>query len=161
VQLTSFYRPRRRQIDGHAADPSPTDRLVTLTGAGWGRPKTRACHPGSRAKMTNDFSDGVWYVDLAPIADPDPRARRDGERRPRPCLISPVHSPTEDARCGSWPRRRMLVVLDNCEHLLDAIAELTTALVERVSRVDTPGNQPRADRGGGRGDLAGAVPVRG
>ena len=122
VQLTSFIG-RGAQIDG-VRQTLATDRLVTLTGAG-GVGKTRLAIQVA-SQTTNDFSDGAWYVDLAPIADPDlvPVAMAGALGLPD----QPGHSPTETL-VRFMPRRRMLVVLDNCEHLLDAIAELTTALL--------------------------------
>jgi class 3 adenylate cyclase len=70
VQLTSFVGRDKelRQVRELLAD----NRLVTLTGAG-GVGKTRlAVHIA--AQLTNEFGDGVWYVDLAPITDHDGHA---------------------------------------------------------------------------------------
>jgi predicted ATPase/class 3 adenylate cyclase/DNA-binding CsgD family transcriptional regulator len=99
-------------------------RLVTLTGAG-GVGKTRlAAHIAS--ELAGGFADGVWCVDLAPITDPDvvpvtvARALGLGDQPGRS---------TMDTLNRFVADRQMLVVLDNCEHLLDASAELVVALL--------------------------------
>jgi len=77
--------------------------------------------------MTNAFGDGQWYVDLAPITDsalvPVTAARALG------LPDQPGRSATETV-LRFIGDRHMLMVLDNCEHLLDATATLTTALLD-------------------------------
>jgi predicted ATPase/DNA-binding CsgD family transcriptional regulator len=100
------------------------NRLVTLTGAG-GAGKTRLAIQVAAA-IADEFSDGVWYVDLAPITDPQlvpvTVARALG-------LPDQPGRSTMDTLTRFIGDRQMLVVLDNCEHLLDASAELVVALV--------------------------------
>jgi predicted ATPase/class 3 adenylate cyclase/DNA-binding NarL/FixJ family response regulator len=122
VQLTSFIG-RGTEIDG-VRRTLAADRLVTLTGAG-GVGKTRLAIQVA-GEMAGDFDAGVWYVDLAPIADPDlvPVAMAGALGVPE----QPGHSTTETL-IRLVAGRRMLVVLDNCEHLLDAVAALTTAVL--------------------------------
>ena len=100
------------------------NRLVTLTGAG-GVGKTRLAVQVA-ARLDGDFADGVWYVDLAPITDPDvvPLAvtRALG-------LPDQAGRTTMDTLTRVIAGRHMLVVLDNCEHLIDACAALATALL--------------------------------
>ena len=55
----------------------------------------------------------------------------------------------------------MLLVLDNCEHLLDASAALIVALLAACPPFDIPDDQPRTDRRARRSDVAGAVVVAG
>jgi predicted ATPase/class 3 adenylate cyclase/DNA-binding CsgD family transcriptional regulator len=128
VQLTSFIG-RGTEIEGVRRILS-ADRLVTLTGAG-GVGKTRLAIQVA-GQMAGDFDDGVWYVDLAPIADPSlvPVAMAGALGLPD----QPGRSTTE-ALIRFVAGRRMLVVLDNCEHLLDAVAELTTALLSGCPRL--------------------------
>ena len=67
VQLSSFIG-RKAEISG-IREALADNRLVTLTGAG-GAGKTRLAIQVA-AKMATELADGVWYVDLAPITDPD------------------------------------------------------------------------------------------
>jgi len=121
-QLTAFVG--RKEEMGQLAATLADDRLVTLTGAG-GVGKTRlAIH---LAKQTaSQFDDGAWFVDLAPITDPAlvpvAAARALGLRD------EPGHA-TVDTLTRFIGDRHLLVVLDNCEHVLDASAELITTLL--------------------------------
>ena len=98
---------------------------MTLTGAG-GVGKTRAGDPGRSPAPADEFSDGVWYVDLAPITDPGFGARTVARALGLP--DQPGRS-TMDTLLRFVRDRQLLVVLDNCEHLLDASAELVVALL--------------------------------
>ena len=101
-----------------------SSRLLSLTGAG-GVGKTRlavrlACD------LVNEFPDGVWLVDLAPLSAPDLVAQtiatalgiREGPQRS-----------VRDALLDNLRHRELLLVLDNCEHLIAACAELVEALL--------------------------------
>jgi predicted ATPase/class 3 adenylate cyclase/DNA-binding CsgD family transcriptional regulator len=102
------------------------NRFVTLTGAG-GAGKTRLA-----VKLAEEFSDGVCYVDLAPITDPDlipsTAARAFG-------LPDQPGRSTMDTLARFIADRPLLIVLDNCEHLLDASAALAVALLEACPRL--------------------------
>jgi predicted ATPase/class 3 adenylate cyclase/DNA-binding CsgD family transcriptional regulator len=122
VQLTSFVGRDSaiKQVSALLAD----SRLVTLTGAG-GVGKTRlALHLAMQA--ATQFTDGSRYVDLAPITDPDvvPIAviRALG-------LSDQMGRHTMDTLLRYVADRHMLILLDNCEHLLDAVADLVTELL--------------------------------
>ncbi|RQZ39753.1 winged helix-turn-helix domain-containing protein [Burkholderia sp. Bp9099] len=102
-----------------------TARVVTLVGAG-GIGKTRvALEAAMRAEAR--FPDGAAFVSLATVACPhfvpDALAGAFG-------LVHPAGSLTLEAVLASVAHRRMLLVLDNCEHLLDAAARIATALTE-------------------------------
>src|ERR1700758_4758251 len=122
VQLTSFVG-RGAELS-QLRDLLAENRLVTVTGAG-GVGKTRvAIHVA--AQVAREVSDGIWYVDLAPITDPDlvpvAAARAFG-------LPDQPGRSTMDTITRFIADRQMLVVLDNCEHLLDATAALVVALL--------------------------------
>ena len=122
VQLNSFVGrgPQMADVEKLLAD----NRLVTLTGAG-GVGKTRLALEIA-ARLAPEFRDGVWYVDLAPITDPElvPVAVARALGLPDQPGRSTMDTPLRFVR-----DRQMLVVLDNCEHLLDACADLAIALL--------------------------------
>ncbi len=99
-------------------------RLVTLTGAG-GVGKTRLAVQVAN-QLASEYSDGVWYVDLAPITDADlvpvTAARALG-------LPDQPGRSTIDTLLRYVRDRQMLVVLDNCEHLLDACGNLVVSVL--------------------------------
>src|SRR5271166_749918 len=121
VQLTSFVGRSAQMTDVEKllAD----NRLVTLTGAG-GAGKTRLAVEIA-ARIAPEFRDGVWYVDLAPVTDPGVVAVAVARALGLP--DQPGRS-TMDTLLRFVRDRQMLVVLDNCEHLLDATAELIVGL---------------------------------
>jgi predicted ATPase/class 3 adenylate cyclase/DNA-binding CsgD family transcriptional regulator len=122
VQLTSFVGRGAQMTDLEKL--LVDNRLVTLTGAG-GAGKTRLAIEIA-ARIAPEFGDGVWYVDLAPITHPGlvpvAVARAFG-------LPDQPGRSTMDTLLRFVRDRQMLVVLDNCEHLLDASAELVVALL--------------------------------
>lgn len=122
-QLTSFVG-RAAQIDevrGILVD----NRLMTLTGAG-GAGKTRLAIQIAGV-IANEFHGGAWYVDLAPITSPDVVAAALARAIGLP--DQPGGSDT-DAIVRFIGDRQMLIVLDNCEHLLEVTAEVTVDLLK-------------------------------
>ena len=128
VQLTTFVgRVDEMKEIARLVD---ANRLVTLTGAG-GVGKTRmAVHLAT--DLAGEFGNGAWYVDLAPITDPDvvpvTVARALG-------LPDQPGRSTMDTLLGFIRDRHMVVVLDNCEHLLDACAALCVSLLGAAPRL--------------------------
>src|SRR5260221_4423670 len=106
------------------------ERLLTIVGPGGIGKTTVALAVAER--MIADYEDGVWLVDLSPLSDPRlvPSAvatilglevRTDN---PLPALIAALRD------------RRMLLLLDNCEHVIDAAASLAAAVLSGVSQVN-------------------------
>ncbi|WP_396879346.1 LuxR C-terminal-related transcriptional regulator [Mycolicibacter heraklionensis] len=127
-QLTSFIG-RGAQIDDVRALLGE-GRLVTLTGSG-GAGKTRLAVQIA-GLLADQFADGICYVDLAPITDPElvpmiaARALGLPDQPDRSAMDTLI-------RCVG--ERHLLMVLDNCEHLLDASAALLLGLLGACSQV--------------------------
>jgi predicted ATPase/DNA-binding CsgD family transcriptional regulator len=106
-----------------------SQRLVTLTGVG-GVGKTRlAIEVG--AELAGEFGDGVWIVELAGVVDP----------YAVPAALATVlgitpqgDAPLIDTVAETIAGRRMLLVVDNCEHVLDSAAAAITAILDRAGR---------------------------
>lgn len=98
-------------------------RLVTLIGAG-GAGKTRLGLQVA-AGLADGIRDGVWFVDLAPVGDPDLVAVTVAD-----VLVVRLEPdrPVLEALVAAVGRRSLLVLLDNCEHVIGACAKLADAL---------------------------------
>ncbi|MDT5292967.1 MAG: hypothetical protein QOF88_7856, partial [Mycobacterium sp.] len=128
VQLTSFVG---RDAEGIQLRELLTEnRVVTLTGAG-GVGKTRLAVQVAN-QLADEYADGVRYVDLAPITDPELVAVTVARALGLP--DQPGRS-TMDTVLRFVRDRQLLVVLDNCEHLLDASAELVVAVLSGAARL--------------------------
>ncbi|WP_329223957.1 LuxR C-terminal-related transcriptional regulator [Streptomyces sp. NBC_01485] len=101
-------------------------RLLTLTGPG-GVGKTRLALEVAAAAAA-DFADGVWLVDLAPVRDPSTAATANATAIALG-VPDPGTRPVVDQLAVFLSRRSPLIVLDNCEHLVDACAELADTLL--------------------------------
>lgn len=99
-------------------------RFVTIVGAG-GTGKTRlALHVA--AEQSEAFPDGAWFVDLAPLADPVLVAGRLGALF---AINIPTGAEALEALARTFAEKALLLVIDNCEHLLEAVAPLTAVLL--------------------------------
>jgi predicted ATPase len=105
-------------------------RLVTLTGVG-GVGKTRLALQVS-ADLTAEFPGGVWLVELAEVGDP--AAVPDAVVAALGITPQPAMSITESIVQG-LSSRKALMILDNCEHLLDAAGDLVEAMLGSSDRV--------------------------
>ena len=121
LQLTSFLG-REREVDDVRRSLS-SNRLVTLTGAG-GSGKSRLAIQVA-AETLGDYPGGAWFVELAPVSDPadvvkafasEMRVREEPGRDLLATMLDALRA------------KRTLVLLDNCEHLLEPCA----SLVERM-----------------------------
>ncbi|BCI80105.1 transcriptional regulator [Mycolicibacterium sp. TY66] len=128
AQLTSFIG-RSAQL-AQLQESLTEHRLVTLTGAG-GAGKTRMAVEIS-SQLTEKFPDGVWYVDLAPITDPAVVAVAAAHSMGLP--DQPGRS-IVDIMVRFVADRGVLLLLDNCEHLLDSCGELAMTLLARCPQL--------------------------
>jgi predicted ATPase/DNA-binding SARP family transcriptional activator len=105
------------------------NRLVTLVGPG-GVGKTRTALLAA-AELREDFDDGVWFVDLAVIADPDAVASAIA----RTLGVRVTGDGDLEAVCRYLADRRLLLVVDNCEHVVAAAAAATDAMLREARGV--------------------------
>ncbi|OIJ98043.1 BTAD domain-containing putative transcriptional regulator [Streptomyces colonosanans] len=139
ARLTSFVG-RDADIGAIRGDLAAA-RLVTLLGPG-GAGKTRLSQEAAEA-VAHTAPDGVWMAELAPVDDPDavPEAvltavgaretvlRGAGAEEMR--AVADRHDDPLVRLAEHCLRRRMLLILDNCEHVVDAAARLVEHLLER------------------------------
>jgi len=123
AELTSFVGRRKELAEIRRL--LTTTRLLTLTGTG-GAGKTRLAVKAA-AEMARNFADGTWIVSLAPIDDPmlvtqavfSALGLQDVSSR---WSLSALSDYLKD--------KRLLLVLDNCEHLLDSVAALAGTVLK-------------------------------
>jgi non-specific serine/threonine protein kinase len=123
LALTSFIGREREQAAVQAL--LGTARLVTLTGAG-GAGKTRLALAVA-GEVLGEYCNGVWLVELAPLADP---ALVAGAVAQVLGLREEVHRSLLTTLVDHLKEQQLLLVLDNCEHLVPTCAELARALLE-------------------------------
>lgn len=105
-------------------------RLVTLTGSG-GTGKTRLALQVA-ADIVEDYADGVWLVDLAPLTDPHllmPSVIRSVGAREEP------GRPIQETLQRFLRPKRILLILDNCEHLVEAAASLASSVLAECPEI--------------------------
>ena len=128
AEATSFVG-RRREL-GELRKKLATARLVSLVGPG-GVGKSRLALRAA-TDLSRSFRDGAWWVDLAEVRDPALVAnaviaaldlRDQAGAAPAELLVSCLKD------------RELLLVLDNCEHLIDAVARIAGAIVRDAPAV--------------------------
>lgn len=123
-QRLSSFIGHEKEID-HLLSLLKSTRLLTITGSGGVGKTSMALQVATY--LLNAFADGVWLIELAPVTDP------------KMVPLSIAHSlglpdgfgkdNLEDL-IGYFHDKRLLLVLDNCEHLIDASAMLTERLLK-------------------------------
>ena len=128
AQLTTFIG-RENEIQT-VKDLISKHRLVTLTGAG-GCGKTRLAIEVA-VQMVPEFEDGVWFVDLAPISNENRVVREISE------ALSIKEAPDRsllDTLIEALREKKLMIILDNCEHLIKTCAEVTRQLIQSTSQL--------------------------
>src|SRR5215213_976141 len=127
--LTSFVGREKEQDD--VLQLIAKNRLITIAGVG-GIGKTRLAQQVGQ-KLLNDYPDGVWFIALDSLSDA--------------ALVASTVAVSFDIRDGSSDqplierliyslrKKTVLLILDNCEHLLDACAQLITTLLSNCSNL--------------------------
>jgi predicted ATPase/class 3 adenylate cyclase/DNA-binding XRE family transcriptional regulator len=124
IQLTSFIGREKEQNE--VVDLLTKNRLVTLTGAG-GIGKTRLSIEAAR-RVLSQFQDGTFFVALASLPSDDPNlivlavVQALG-------FVEDSNRPAEQQLREGIGSKRMLLVLDNCEHLIEGVATLASDLL--------------------------------
>jgi predicted ATPase len=125
VASTSFVGREKEIME--VRDILLQNRLVTLTGSG-GCGKTRLSQEIALS-LLEDYKDGVWFIDLAPITDPNLVAKE---------IIQVLKIQEEsdkaivDTLVENIKNRSLMILLDNCEHLIQACAEIADKLLRSV-----------------------------
>src|ERR1700694_1008906 len=142
LQATSFVGREAELVEVEAA--LKEHRLVTLTVVG-GVGKTRLALEVA-ARSTPNFADGVWVIELAPVGDP----------AAVPEAVAAVLGITQqpgmsvaDSVAAALEGRSRLLVFDNCEHVLDAAAEMIETILAHSATVKILATSREGLRGGG------------
>lgn len=128
LQLSSFIGREKELAEIQAL--LQNSRLLTLVGTG-GTGKTRLSIQAAH-HLLDDYLDGIWLVEFAPIFDP--------LLVPRTTAVAiglrdePQHL-VVDWLCEYLREKEMLLVLDNCEHLVDACAQLAERILQAAPNV--------------------------
>ena len=125
-RLTSFVG-RTRELH-EVSELLDSSRLVTLTGPG-GIGKTRLALEVARQQRPR-FPGGTWWVDLAPLTEPETVL----DQVASALGVAPMPGPALlDAIALALDRRNALLLIDNCEHVVGAVAELVGGLLRATT----------------------------
>ena len=128
LQLTSFVG-REREL-AEAKELLGKTRLLTLLGMG-GLGKTRLSLQIG-ADLLDEYPDGVWFLDLAPITDP---SLVPSEAAQVLGVREEPGKPLLQTLTAHLKSRKLLVIVDNCEHLMDACANFANTVLRAVRDV--------------------------
>jgi predicted ATPase/DNA-binding XRE family transcriptional regulator len=128
---TSFIGREKEIAEVRAYLQNDAVRLITLVGPP-GIGKTRLSLAAGRGIVEN-FPDGVFFVALAPLNDP---ALIDVALAKVLGLAESRNRPTVDMLINSIGQKKLLIVLDNCEHLIDSVAPLVADLLADCPRMN-------------------------
>ena len=128
IRLTSLVGREQERAD--LAQTVGAQRIVTVTGIGGVGKTAFAVH--AAADLAANFPDGTWLCELAPVRIPDavPHAVAAALG-----LVLPADRPPEQGLSDVLGTRRLLIVLDNCEHLIDAAARLVATICQSCPQV--------------------------
>ena len=128
TQLTSFIGREKEVADVKRL--LVNTHLLTLIGPG-GTGKTRLALQAAQ-ELLETFPQGVWLVELAPISDAALVARTTAAALNLP---AEVHRPAIDMLCDYLRDKELLIILDNCEHLVDACARMVDRLLHAAPKL--------------------------
>jgi non-specific serine/threonine protein kinase len=132
VQLTSFIGRERELAEVERL--VSTSRLVTLTGAG-GCGKTRLAIQVAN-QIRNTFTDGVWLTDFVPLHELELVPQHIAQTfNLRHVPDQPIH----ESLLNFVRPKQLLLILDNCEHLIAAIAPLVKQLLATATELKIMG----------------------
>ena len=128
AQLTSFIG---READlKKIKDMLNNSRLVTVLGTG-GAGKTRLTIQ-TAADVIDDFANGVWLIELASLSDPEYLTQRiAGVFR----LLDQPNQSTEETLINFLSEKEILLIFDNCEHIIDSCSEMAQRLLTNAPRL--------------------------
>jgi predicted ATPase/Tfp pilus assembly protein PilF len=132
-QTTSFIGRQTEigEIRAALSESARANRLLTLVGVG-GTGKTRLALQVALEELEN-FEDGVWFVELAPVADDkqviNAFAGTLGVREE-------PKRPLQDSLTDFLAEKRLLLVVDNCEHLIVPVARLVETLLKSCPKIE-------------------------
>ncbi len=128
-QLLTSFVGREREL-AEIKQRLPNTRMLTLTGTG-GIGKTRLALQAA-AEVREAYRDGVWFVDLSPLVDPTlvPSAVAQVLK-----VKEAAGQPLRATLCAHLRGKEVLLILDNCEQVLAAVADLAEALLGATAKV--------------------------